>query len=140
MSALPAAASHRHDAKTVEEFEAGTIDPDLFDHEAHVYVAWSYVQDYELKDAIVRFCSALRQLTIRLGIESKYHETITWFFMILIAERRSKDASEDWPTFRQRNPELFAGSPSIIRRYYSSERLNSTQARNQFVLPDQLTG
>lgn len=138
MSALPAAASHRHDAKTVEEFEAGTIDPDLFDHEAHVYVAWSYVQDYELKDAIVRFCSALRQLTIRLGIESKYHETITWFFIILIAERMSTRRSDDWHSFKCQNPDIFATGPSIVGRYYSRERLDSDLARRQFLLPDRL--
>ena len=138
MSALPAAARIRHDATTIEAFEAATIDPDLFDHEAHIYVAWSYVQKYEIKDAIARFCSALRRLTIKLGIESKYHETITWFFIILIAERMSTRQSDDWHSFKRQNRDLFAAGPSIVGRYYSRERLHADLARRQFLLPDRL--
>jgi hypothetical protein len=138
MSALPEPAAGFSPAVSIETFEDGSIDPELFDHEAHVYVAWSYLQDLELQDAIARFCTALRRLTIKLGLESKYHETITWFFMIVIAERRSQNESEDWPSFKRRNPDLFATEPSIIRRYYSNELLGGTAARSQFVLPDRL--
>jgi hypothetical protein len=91
-----------------------------------------------LRDAVARFSAALRRLTIKLGIESKYHETITWFFMILIAERRARGPSDTWQRFRDRNPDLFATKPSIIRRYYSAERLASAEARSRFVLPDRL--
>jgi hypothetical protein len=136
MSALPETATDRQAAISIEAFEDGSIDPGLFDHEAHVYIGWAYLQDYELQDGIARFCAALRRLTTKLGIESKYHETITWFFMILIAERRSRDETEDWSSFKRRNPDLFATAPSIIRRYYSSERLGSSRARHQFLLPD----
>lgn len=138
MSALPELATDCSSSISIETFEDGSIDPDLFDHEAHIYIGWAYLQECELPDAIARFCAALRRLTIKLGIESKYHETISWFFLILIAERLLKDDSEDWLSFKRRNVDLFASGPSIIRRYYSSERLGSTQARHQFVLPDRL--
>ena len=29
---------------TIEAMEAGTIDPDAFDHEAHIHVAWLYLE------------------------------------------------------------------------------------------------
>jgi len=123
---------------SIEAFEDTAVDPDRFDHEAHIHIGWSYLQLYELEEALYRFSAALRRLTKRLGIETKYHETITWFFMILIAERRSTSASNDWQVFKQRNADLFARRPSIVSNYYSDERLGTSLARTQFVLPDRV--
>ncbi len=134
MSALRRESSISSCAISIENFENGTIDPDLFDHEAHVYIAWSYLQRNDLMESIKRFCEALKRLTRKLGIESKYHETLSWFFMVLIAERQA--GLKDWPTFKRRNADIFATQPSIFRAYYSNERLGSEIARNQFVLPD----
>jgi hypothetical protein len=136
MSALPQAASPCQFSISLEDFECANVDPEQFDHEAHVFVAWSYLQKYELDESIERFSSALRRLTRKLGVESKYHETITWFFLILIAERQGK--SKDWLSFKRGNPDLFTTQPSIIRAYYSDERLGSPTARSQFVMPDRL--
>ncbi len=138
MSAVPQVPSSCRNSISIEKFEKGTIDPELFNHEAHVFVAWSYLQQCELKESIQRFCAALRHLTIKLGIESKYHETMSWFFMTLIAERQSEPGSNDWQTFKRRNSDLLATGPSIIRDYYSDERLGSAIARTQFVMPDRL--
>lgn len=138
MSAVPDAVSGLTPSISIAAFEDGSIDPERFDHEAHVFIGWAYLRKYELPDAIARFSAALRRLTIELGVEAKYHETITWFFMILIAERRSTAVGDGWHAFKQRNPDLFATKPSIISRYYSTARLGTTEARTQFVLPDRL--
>ena len=138
MSALPEQSEYADPCMSIDAFEAGNVDPDQFGHDAHVYVAWLYLQDYELNDAIARFCAALKRLTRQLGIESKYHETITWFFMIAINERLQLRPSDAWHTFRQQNPDLFASSPSLISRHYSVERLQSPLARTHFLLPDRL--
>ena len=123
---------------TVELFEAGTIDVDAFDHEAHVYVAWLYLEELPLLDAIARFCAALKNLTTKLGVPGKYHETVSWFFMMLIAERRRRAGSSDWFSFRRANSDLFDRNDKIINRYYSKNLLGGDQARESFVLPDKL--
>ena len=138
MSALPEASSSGRHSISIEDFEKGTIDPEQFDHEAHVFIAWSYLQHYELKESIDRFCAALRRLTNKFGIESKYHETLSWFFMILIAERQTESGSNNWQTFKRRNADLLATRTSMVRDYYSDERIGSTIARTQFVMPDRL--
>ncbi len=121
---------------TIERFESGQIDADRFDHEAHVYVAWLFVTRLELADAIARFDSALRRLTAKLGVPEKYHATITWFFLLLVAERSRYN--EGWQAFKTRNPELIRDSKVTLNRYYSEARLFSDLARRQFVLPDRL--
>ena len=120
----------------VDLFESGQIEPERFDHEAHVYVAWCFVTIFPLADAIARFDNALRRTTKKLGIPGKYHATITWFFLVLIAERTRGD--ESWTTFKARNPDLVQESKAILEQYYSTERLSSGAARHQFVLPDRI--
>ncbi len=122
---------------SIEALETGHIDAGSFDHEGHIYLAWLYLNEYTLADAIDRFTAALKRLTIRLGVPDKYHETISWLFMLLIAERRAATA-QDWFSFRRDNDDLFVLGIDIVQRYYSKELLWSDQARQSFVLPDRL--
>ncbi len=122
---------------SVEAFERGEIDPDAFDHEAHVYAAWRYLERFPLPVALERFDAALRQLTARLGVPGKYHATITWFFLLLIAERCDADGGGDWRQFRRHNADLVEDR-GILERYYHRQTLASNRARQAFVLPDRL--
>ena len=121
---------------TIDNFEAGAIDPERFDHEAHVYVGWLYVREYELTDAIARFDAGLKRLVIKLGAAGKYHATLTWFFLLLIADR--VEENEPWQVFRHRNTDLITNSKELLSRYYSDRNLFSDRARGRFVLPDNL--
>ena len=121
---------------TIEQFEAGDIEAETFDHEAHIFVAWSYLRETDLLDAIARYRAALQQVTRKLGAEGKYHETITWVYLVAIVERLEAAPGLDWPAFRQANADLFERDAGWLRRYYSEDRLWSAQARRTFVLPD----
>jgi hypothetical protein len=124
---------------SIEALENGSLDADKFDHEAHIFVAWLYLQRYPLHEATARFIAALKRLTAQLGIPGKYHETISWFFMLLIAERRSIQKADTWHAFYRDHADLFArGDENILNRYYSSELLGSDRARQSFMLPDKL--
>ena len=124
----------------IENLESGAIDAADFGHDAHVYVGWCYLQSLNLVEAIGRFRAALIRLTRKLGVPDKYHETITWFFMIMIAERRRGRAADDWAVFRDANADLLTNGSAILRRYYSRERLASDAARQLFLLPDKSPG
>ena len=122
--------------RIVQAFEDATIEPGRFDHETHILVGWRYLQDDNLLDAITRFTAAIVRLTHKLGLSSKYHETITWFYLIKIAERRSGSAALDWPAFKAANPDLFTWNPGLIQKYYSESLLSSEISRRMFVFPD----
>jgi hypothetical protein len=121
---------------TIERFESGHVDPGRFDHEAHVYIAWLYVTTFDTAAAILRFDNALRRLTAELGVPEKYHATITWLFLLLVAEKSRED--ERWERFKARNEDLFGDSKTILRRYYSEGLLSSQRAKSRFLLPDRL--
>ena len=119
----------------LDEFEALEFDVEAFDHSAHVYVAWQYVRRYDLADAIVRYRDTLKRLTASIGIPEKYHETITWFFVILIAERTRLAPGQSWDAFSTANSDLFSRRPGIIEGYYPEATLRSSEARAHFMLP-----
>lgn len=131
-----AVAEQRPMAHIVEAFENATLEPGGFDHEAHILVAWHYLQELSLLDAITRFTRAIKRLTRKLGVSAKYHETITWFYLIKIAERLQASPGADWQAFKAANPDLFAWNPSLVEKYYSKDLLSSDAARHMFVFPD----
>src|SRR5262249_51724661 len=108
--------------KLVDSFEAGEIDTSDFPHERHVRVAWGLAQRYEPDDAFRRLVAGIRGIAARAGRPDAYHETITraWFELIASAEQLD------------RSPELF--DKSLLRRYYSPERLAA--GRERWLEPD----
>ena len=123
---------------SIDTLENATIDPDVFDHSAHVYAAWLYLEQWPLREATDRFCGAIQRLTIKLGAETKYHETITCFFMQLINQRRAASTNMNWQQFVAANKELVNDAGKTLARYYSKELLGSELARQHFLLPDRL--
>jgi len=116
-------------------FEAGRLDPKMFNHKAHVYAGWLYVHRYPLTEAIARFSHTLKAFAKRAGAPKKYHETITWFYMLLIADRQGRGNHDDFKSFLAANGDLVA-APSILTRYYTQETLASDYARTHYVMPD----
>lgn len=116
-------------------FEAATLDERLFDHTGHIRMGWIYVAHYPLAEAIDRFSKALKNYTCLLGCEEKYHETITWFYMLLIQERQASQQYGSFSAFLAANSDLIK-KPSILFRYYSAETLASDHACAHYVLPD----
>src|SRR5687768_7471972 len=125
------------DEALLAAFEAGTIPPAEFHHRDHVRVAWSLVRSCPPVEALTRLSLGLRRLAHAAGKPERYHETITWAFLALVAERLGAP-NEGWSEFESRNADLLVWSPSILERYYSPERLGSEKARRWFVLPDRL--
>ena len=47
---------------SIDGFERGEIDLESFDHEAHLHLAWLYLEQFPLPEALERFDAALRRL------------------------------------------------------------------------------
>ena len=119
---------------SIEAFERFDVDAESFDHEAHIAIAWRYLDRYESELARQKFVAALRALTDHLGVPDKYHETITRFYLDLIDERRRSTGGNTVEEFLAENPDL--RDPGLIARHYSDERLRSPIARTEYLAPD----
>ncbi|MBV8518542.1 MAG: hypothetical protein JO197_14180 [Acidobacteria bacterium] len=115
-------------------FEACTLAP--FHHADHVRLAWIYLREAPLLDALHRFVTGLQRYAASRGASGLYHETITWAFLFLIHERMQRSSASDFAEFAEANPDLLRWKPSVLDRYYRAETLQSDLARRTFVLPD----
>lgn len=127
------------EAPLVARFEGGDITPAEMTHTLHVQLAWHYVREYGLVQALDRFSSALRQFAAAHDKGDLYHETITWAYMLLVNERIARaDSEHTWEQFARANSDIMARGKRVLDRYYSSERLWSDIARSHFILPDRM--
>jgi hypothetical protein len=116
--------------------EACTLAGSEFHHADHVRLAWIYLRERPVLEAVERFTSTLRRFATHHGVPGKYHETITWAYVLLIHERMQRASGATWGEFKAANADLFAWKPSILEQYYSADTLRSELARRVFILPD----
>ncbi len=120
----------------LQGFQDGTLAE--FHHEHHVHVAWLYVRRHGMPAALAEFTAAITRFAAAKGAHGLYHETITWAFLLLIAERQARAEASTWESFAAVNTDLLVWKPSILDRYYSRELLASELARRTFLMPDRL--
>ena len=125
-------------AELLDKFIDTTLPSDQFHHQQHVQVAWLFVRKFGMPRALSEFTKALKRFADAKGATGLYHETITWAFLLLIADRQAQGAAETWEAFADANPDLLVWKPSILNRYYSKELLSSELARKTFLMPDLL--
>jgi catechol 2,3-dioxygenase-like lactoylglutathione lyase family enzyme len=124
------------DEEFIASFEACSL-PGEFHHADHVRMAFLYLCRYEPLDALERFSTSLLRFAASKGKPDRYHETITWAFLLLIRERMAhSQGPQTWAEFAARNPDLLNWKDNILKRYYRGETLSSDLARRTFLLPD----
>lgn len=132
----PAQAGHYRDL--LEAFTNTTLPADRFHHAQHLQVAWLFVRQYGMPAALSEFTMAIKRFAEAKGAHGLYHETITWAFLLIIAERLARQPADTWDAFAADNADLLSWKPSVLDRYYSTELLESALARTTFVMPDLL--
>jgi hypothetical protein len=120
----------------LEQFVDTTLPADQFHHEQHVQVAWLFVRRHGMPAALAEFSAAIKRFADAKGATGLYHETITWAFLLLIAERQARTSADTWDGFAAANADLLTWKPSILTRYYTKELLASDLARRTFLMPD----
>ena len=124
----------------IEEFEHSRAPDGSCHHADHIRVAFAYLSQYPVLEALQKFCDALQRFAAVQGNPGLYHETITWAYLFLIRERIVRAGRpETWEEFAAANPDLLTwerGTGGVLARYYRPETLASASARATFLLPD----
>ena len=121
------------DDELITAFESCSLDPAEFGHREHVRVTWIYLRRHAHVEALERVTSGLRRYVAAVGAADKYHETITWAWFALVAERHAAGDAGSWEAFAAAHPELFESG--LLETVYDRETLSSALARRVFVLP-----
>jgi hypothetical protein len=121
----------------IAQLEACTLPEDRFHHADHLHAAWLYLTRFPVTEAIARFSEILRSYATSLGKADRYHETITWAYLLLLNERiHCSKPMATWEEFAAAHADLFDWKNSILLHYYQKETLQSELARRIFVMPD----
>lgn len=126
------------DQEVIQRFESGAVPESAFHHADHVRLAFAYLRNYPALTALEKLSAALKRFASRHGKTQLYHETITWAYVFLIAERIARCSAEqvDWNEFAENNPDLLVWKGGILTRYYKDATLKSDLARRTFIFPD----
>lgn len=123
-----------------EQFLAAFLDCTLpaavFDHRAHVRVAWLFCNRHGLNEAIEQVCYGIARYAAHLGATQKFHRTLSEALTRIIAKEAAQ--SKTWDEFVAANPLLMSNARQLLARYYSPELLESDSARDHFIAPDRL--
>lgn len=124
------------DSEFLNQFEALTLDPKYFSHNGHLRLAWLYLNSSDLNEAIDKVTTGISNYANSLGATDKFQHTLTEAIVRIMAMRIEKHPTNSFASFLQANPDLVKDIWGVVGTYYSSETLNSEQAKKQFVEPD----
>jgi hypothetical protein len=119
----------------LSRFETCELAPDHVSHRAHVAMsAWCFLTQDEA-EATARIYDGLQRF-VKWHKLDVYNETITWFWIKLIAKAVAT-ADRTQPAFTVVN-ELTSrlGDSRMIFAYYTRERLYGDEARRRWIEPD----
>jgi hypothetical protein len=116
-------------------FETDTL-PEAFHHADHVRLAFAYLSEYPVLQALDRFAAALKGYAAARGKSQLYNETITHAYFFLIRERMARTRATEWDEFALANADLLLWKGGILSRYYQEATLQSDLARSVFLFPD----
>lgn len=123
----------------IARFESGHTSPETFHHADHVRLAFEYLRRYTAIEALDKFSTALQRFAAAQGKADRYHETITWAYLLLIRERMAHaKCTQTWEQFAQQNLDVLMWRPSLLERYYRRQTLDSNLARKTFIFPDRI--
>ena len=120
-------------------FEACSVAPSEFNHEAHVRLAYIYLVEGDTDSAVRKMRESLLAFLEHNGIPpDKFHETLTRAWVLAVRHfmnvSGNKSGSTSADDFIAKNPELL--DSKIMLTHYSASVLFSADARESFVEPD----
>lgn len=116
-------------------FDACTIAPSEFNHQAHVRLAYIYLTEGDANSAVQKMRDALLKFLEHNNVpRSKFHETLTRAWVLAVQHFMNRSTSTSAADFIAKNPELL--DSKIMLTHYSASVLFSADARASFVEPD----
>jgi hypothetical protein len=120
----------------VQKLEQCRLAPSDFHHRDHLAVSVAYLYAADLEGALDRMRGSLLRFISHHGRKG-YHETITRFWMQEVEKRLDRGLC-----LREsvRRIQARLNDKNLVYQYYSKETLNSPEAKERWVEPDQNLG
>ena len=122
----------------IGRFEAGAVPSEEWTHQAHIAMATVFLARY--RDSVLPHTrAALRNHLLSRGRPvNLYHETLTIFWLAVIADATQRHKGLPQHEIVQRNCAAFGRESKLHERYYSFDVFNSEEAHARWMPPDLL--
>lgn len=118
----------------VARFESCALPPWAFGHREHLFVAWAYLRAQPFEEGAMRFVTQLKKFAAHHGATSKYHATITWTLLHVLAEAIDENPHADFDALLAARPDLLDARGALLA-LYDRDVLDSDRARRVPLLP-----
>ncbi|HOY12792.1 MAG TPA: hypothetical protein PLY70_06610 [Saprospiraceae bacterium] len=126
------------DQTFMDQFRNGTLNPELFSHEAHLRLAWLHLRKFGEKIALENITSQIIHYVTLLGARDKYNETLTIAAAKTVKHFMEKQEIDDFQEFIQTYPRLKFQFKDLLFQHYKVDIFNNEKAKSEFLEPDLL--
>ena len=120
------------------EFRNCNISPALFNHKAHLRLAWIHLHKYGLEIAIENICRQLTAYVAHVGAADKYNTTLTIASIKMVNHFMNRSASDNFQDFVIEFPQLTSNFRGLIGAHYTRDIFTSEEAKKSYLEPDLL--
>lgn len=120
------------------QFAEGTLDPKLFNHEAHLRLAWIHIQQSGVEKAIEIINKQLFDFVNALGAGDKFNQTVTTAAIRAVYHFMLKSDTTNFQEFIQENPRLKNQFKDLLFSHYKTDIFKSEKAKREYLEPELL--
>ncbi len=121
-----------------QEFADLTLPPRIFNHTAHLRLAFLILQEYGIEDACVKMCQQIQAFDGHYGDGMKFHHTVTAAAVRTVAHFIRRVPQADFVSLIDTFPRLVSQFRELLLAHYSAERLQTPEAKHTYLAPDLL--
>lgn len=119
-----------------QQFASCQLNSELFNHEAHLRLAWIHITKYGIDDALENIQSQLKAYVKHLGARDKYNKTVTIAAVKAVYHFFLKSKSDNFQDFIAEFPRLKNNFKGLMGSHYGMDIFNSEKAKKEYVRPD----
>jgi len=116
------------------QFRNCTLPPELFDHKAHLRLAWLQIKQYGIEQALENCCEHISGFASFQGDDQKFNKTITTAAVYAVHYFMNEEIT--YEEFISNNPRLLSDLKALINSHYSYDVFDVAKARDVFIEPD----
>lgn len=113
------------DREFEKQFANGTLNPSMFNHEAHLRLAWLHIHHYGLEIAIENINNQLLVFVSALGAKDKFNKSLTRAAIYTVYHFMRQSRSKNFGDFILEFPELKFNFKELTSFHYANETFNS---------------
>src|SRR5260221_2240378 len=116
------------DLEFEKQFANIALEPKLFNHEAHLRLAWIHITKYGIDQAIENICIQIQHYVEALGAKDKYNETVTIAAARAVYHFMLRSKTDNFKDFILENKRLKFQFKEMLRSHYHTDIFTSEQA------------